>query len=420
MLKLLGVTACSSLSVVAGAQTYTYPYSCTQQVTMRPPAQSRWDYVAAKQFTHCHHWYLGVQQGYTVNPSPQNPGFHTHGIDQRWNNGWYSFCVQPCAQVAVPLNMRTTYVDYPGTGVNGLQLRSSMPSLARAEAFSRVDVAAWGHGQPVTATVHASGFRQAMQFGYWSRSFALSEVEAKYWIPGPPLSGPSTLLVSWSPRAASVLSHVHRIGFPGWAPPTPQSQVFRLYDPIVVSVTGPNGVIETQTLLDMYIDLHDAGEITLEEGVVHWDASDADYVLRWGAFGSAAGEMRLSCRGGVVVSAQSDADLAELPPEGTPIPFSFRVPTLDLEMALHHVAGYPYEATIGTSDGSSAPLWETIRCAADWNLDGFIDGFDYDEFVMCFESEADCGWHGAADFNTDGFVDGFDYDEFVQAFELGC
>lgn len=60
-------------------------------------------------------------------------------------------------------------------------------------------------------------------------------------------------------------------------------------------------------------------------------------------------------------------------------------------------------------------------CDADFNGDGFLDGFDYDEFVACFESGGiDCPPGRNADFNADGFVDGFDYDEFVGAFETGC
>jgi len=56
-------------------------------------------------------------------------------------------------------------------------------------------------------------------------------------------------------------------------------------------------------------------------------------------------------------------------------------------------------------------------CPADFNLDGFVDGFDYDDFVAAFESGSD---PELADFNSDGFVDGFDYDDFVTAFESGA
>jgi hypothetical protein len=57
-------------------------------------------------------------------------------------------------------------------------------------------------------------------------------------------------------------------------------------------------------------------------------------------------------------------------------------------------------------------------CPADFNGDGFVDFFDYDDFVACFEGSGAPGCD--ADFNNDGFVDFFDYDDFVLAFETGC
>lgn len=59
------------------------------------------------------------------------------------------------------------------------------------------------------------------------------------------------------------------------------------------------------------------------------------------------------------------------------------------------------------------------RCEADFNADGFVDFFDFDDFVSCFESSA-CPPGTSADFDRDGFVDFFDLDAFVTAFEAGC
>lgn len=56
-----------------------------------------------------------------------------------------------------------------------------------------------------------------------------------------------------------------------------------------------------------------------------------------------------------------------------------------------------------------------ILCPGDYNEDGFVDGFDYDDFVSDFEDGSP-----RADFNRDGFMDGFDYDDFVTAFEDNC
>jgi hypothetical protein len=66
---------------------------------------------------------------------------------------------------------------------------------------------------------------------------------------------------------------------------------------------------------------------------------------------------------------------------------------------------------------------ERPDCPADFNGDGFLDFFDYDAFVECFEGlgcPADNPQGVMADFNNDGFVDFFDYDDFVTAFERGC
>ncbi|XVJ60786.1 MAG: hypothetical protein HEQ23_15915 [Tepidisphaera sp.] len=59
------------------------------------------------------------------------------------------------------------------------------------------------------------------------------------------------------------------------------------------------------------------------------------------------------------------------------------------------------------------------RCPADFNEDGFLDFFDYDDYVNCFENGV-CPPGQDADFNGDGFVDFFDYDAYVAAFERGC
>ncbi len=60
-----------------------------------------------------------------------------------------------------------------------------------------------------------------------------------------------------------------------------------------------------------------------------------------------------------------------------------------------------------------------VLCPSDFNCDGFLDFFDYDQFVACFEA-INCPPGKSADFNGDQFVDFFDYDEFVQSFETGC
>lgn len=68
---------------------------------------------------------------------------------------------------------------------------------------------------------------------------------------------------------------------------------------------------------------------------------------------------------------------------------------------------------------SSGHVWRLAECRADFNGDSFLDFFDYDEYVNCFETGV-CSPGSTADFNRDGFVDFFDYDDFVAAFETGC
>ncbi|XVJ59532.1 MAG: hypothetical protein HEQ23_09040 [Tepidisphaera sp.] len=75
-----------------------------------------------------------------------------------------------------------------------------------------------------------------------------------------------------------------------------------------------------------------------------------------------------------------------------------------------------------TTNRREAQLWTgpvpPIPCRADFNADGFLDFFDYLEFVECFETGV-CGGN-SGDFNRDGFVDFFDYADFVALFESGC
>jgi hypothetical protein len=77
------------------------------------------------------------------------------------------------------------------------------------------------------------------------------------------------------------------------------------------------------------------------------------------------------------------------------------------------------QTTCADSNGNGqADICES-PCAADFNGDGFLDFFDFDEFVVCFEGGS-CPPGKSADFNQDGFADFFDYDEFIGAFETGC
>ncbi len=91
----------------------------------------------------------------------------------------------------------------------------------------------------------------------------------------------------------------------------------------------------------------------------------------------------------------------------------------------------PYEDRLGTrpglyiagsfSEAGGVPANFISRfgpenpCPADFTCDGFLDFFDFADFVAAFEE----GQEGA-DFNLDGFADFFDFADFVGAFEAGC
>jgi hypothetical protein len=84
-------------------------------------------------------------------------------------------------------------------------------------------------------------------------------------------------------------------------------------------------------------------------------------------------------------------------------------------------AGRTYWLRVAGYNGAVGGFNINVRydCAADFNQDGFVDFFDYDDFVSCYEGVG-CPSDATADVNGDGFVDFFDYDDFVAIFEAGC
>ncbi len=77
--------------------------------------------------------------------------------------------------------------------------------------------------------------------------------------------------------------------------------------------------------------------------------------------------------------------------------------------------------TVGYLEFTSGTATVASRggCPSDFNADCFVDFFDYDDYVNCFENGR-CPPGKTADFNGDGFADFFDYADFVAAFESGC
>lgn len=136
----------------------------------------------------------------------------------------------------------------------------------------------------------------------------------------------------------------------------------------------------------------------------------------------------LYTHGGVVRVLERDATGGRWVPK-TDSPWSGMVAGDFFELDQLRSSIIPWRGTASDRniDPTDEPRGETrVDCTADFNKDGFVDGFDYDDFVRCFEGTdgLSCGGINpasmAADIDDDGFVDGFDYDEFVRAFEIGC
>jgi hypothetical protein len=76
---------------------------------------------------------------------------------------------------------------------------------------------------------------------------------------------------------------------------------------------------------------------------------------------------------------------------------------------------YDITRALRRSTSSIGPLEARPTCDADVNRDGFVDFFDYLDFVAILSMS-----EPTADFNRDSNVDFFDYLDFVAAFSIGC
>jgi hypothetical protein len=82
--------------------------------------------------------------------------------------------------------------------------------------------------------------------------------------------------------------------------------------------------------------------------------------------------------------------------------------------------GYAWGENVGWINLDDPTRFVGTSCPADFNCDGFLDFFDYDDFVTAYEGGPTPPCRDGADVNGDGFVDFFDYDDFVAGFEAGC
>ncbi len=74
-----------------------------------------------------------------------------------------------------------------------------------------------------------------------------------------------------------------------------------------------------------------------------------------------------------------------------------------------------FDIADGISDVNNDGVPDECQCPGDHNGDGYVNGNDYDYFVLLFEAGDQ-----AADANADGYVNGNDYDQFAEHFEVGC
>jgi hypothetical protein len=112
-------------------------------------------------------------------------------------------------------------------------------------------------------------------------------------------------------------------------------------------------------------------------------------------------------------------------------PFEIRWSTIDCGGGTISDARFTLTGTIGQPDAAN-PLVNppfalapgffpgfAPSCPADFNGDGFLDFFDFNDFADCYDSN-NCPPGKSGDYNNDGFVDFFDFDDFVAAFDSGC
>ncbi len=76
-----------------------------------------------------------------------------------------------------------------------------------------------------------------------------------------------------------------------------------------------------------------------------------------------------------------------------------------------------YDVVVTNTCGqdTSDPATLAVFCPSDFDMNGFVNGEDFDQFVFLFE-QGDPG----ADFDENTFVNGDDFDQFVFYFEAGC
>jgi endonuclease/exonuclease/phosphatase family metal-dependent hydrolase len=152
------------------------------------------------------------------------------------------------------------------------------------------------------------------------------------------------------------------------------------------------------------------GSFTLASPADGTSGLDLTPTLAWTASGGA-----ITYR----VRVADNADLLNAYEQAGLVSVSFDIPSGVLDACGEYWWSVDATNAGGTTPATNGPFRFSTLLPADFNADGFVDFFDYDDFVACYEGAA-CPFGEDADFNGDGFVDFFDYDDFVLAYESGC
>ncbi|MEK6701385.1 MAG: hypothetical protein AABZ53_03915 [Planctomycetota bacterium] len=330
-----------------------------------------------------------------VRPTMQNPGFDMMGTDYGFGIGSMN------TGLGVPVPCRYSYFNIPDTGVhwfNCLTLPSPCSGTS-ATACVGFDVGAYAIGTPVSGQIRSNG--GVIASGMAAQAYAYSS--AGVTIQARNAQGQ----VLWTPFMDGVSGSAGALA------------VRR--DPLVLTVFGPGGSARA-TLLDIEYRTNDTDRFSWANDVWSTDGQEVEF---WISIPPQAtlnpGELLLQIRNGIVVTSQSSGSLAmPMPPIGALSPLSFWLPNA---MSINYdgsglLPGQPItRTTLDMLGGGDAPA--NFGCPADFDGDGSVDFFDYDQFVQCFEGLI-CPPERNADFDGDGTVDFFDYDAFVIAFETPC
>ena len=79
------------------------------------------------------------------------------------------------------------------------------------------------------------------------------------------------------------------------------------------------------------------------------------------------------------------------------------------------LAGYVWGENVGWINLDHSDAFVAVLCYSDFDANSFVNGDDFDSFVVEFEAGS-----AAADIDGNGFTNGDDFDSFVAAFESGC